>query len=67
MNKVDDLTRLKHIADAADRMVRFTPGKTPADLEADEMLTLALVRLVKIINEAANHVSFIYAGLAKGR
>ncbi len=36
MNKVDDLTRLKHIADAADWMVRFTPGKTPADLESDE-------------------------------
>jgi uncharacterized protein with HEPN domain len=44
MSKVDDLTRLKPIADAVDRVRRFTEGKTSADLESDEMLTLALVR-----------------------
>lgn len=57
MSKVDDLTRLKHIRDASERIIQFTKGRSRSDLDTDEMLSLALVRLVEIIGEAANHVS----------
>ncbi|OKH19058.1 DUF86 domain-containing protein [[Limnothrix rosea] IAM M-220] len=57
MSKIDDLTRLKHIRDASERIIQFTEGRSRSDLDTDEMLALALVRLVEIIGEAANHIS----------
>ena len=43
--------------DASKKAVEFCAGKTEADLAKDEMLTLAVVRLVEIIGEAAKNVS----------
>ncbi|ANV83729.1 hypothetical protein AWQ21_04645 [Picosynechococcus sp. PCC 7003] len=57
MSKIDDFTRLKHIQDSARLVLQFTAGRTRDDLASDEMLSLALVRLVEIIGEAANHIS----------
>lgn len=57
MSKVDDLTRLKHIRDAAQEALSFTKNRTRDDLDTDRMLSLALVRLVEIIGEAGNRVS----------
>ncbi len=48
MSKVDDLTRLKHIRDAAQEALSFTNNRTRNDLDTDRMLSLALVRLVEI-------------------
>ena len=53
----DDDVRLRHLVDAAERAIRFARGRSRADLDADEMLTLALTKLVEIVGEAAKQVS----------
>ncbi len=53
----DDLIRLRHMLDAAQRARRFIQGRERTDLEMDEMLSLAIVRLLEIVGEAAAHVS----------
>jgi uncharacterized protein with HEPN domain len=57
MSKIDDLTRLKHIRDSAKEALSFVKNRTREDLERERMLSLALVRLIEIIGEAANNVS----------
>jgi uncharacterized protein with HEPN domain len=57
MSKIDDLTRLKHIRDAAEEALFFVKNRTKEDLDNDRMLSLALVRLIEIMGEAANNVS----------
>lgn len=52
-----DEVRLRHIRDAARDAIKFIQGRTRADLDRDEMLNLALVRLLEIIGEAANGIS----------
>jgi uncharacterized protein with HEPN domain len=53
----DDLTRLRHMRDAAQKAVRFAQDKTRDALETDEMLTLSLVKCIEIIGEAAARVT----------
>jgi uncharacterized protein with HEPN domain len=43
--------------DAAKKIIRFTKSKTRTNLDTDEQLALALVRLVEIIGEAATKVT----------
>ncbi len=43
--------------DAALKALHFTKGKNKIDHETDELLVLALVRLIEIIGEAANKVT----------
>ena len=57
MSKIDDLTRLKHIRDAVMITIDFIKGRNRDDLDNDQMLSLALVRLIEIIGEAANNIS----------
>ena len=57
MSKIDDLTRLKHIRDAVMITIDFIKGRNRNDLDNDQMLSLALVRLIEIIGEAANNIS----------
>ncbi len=42
--------------DAARKAVSFAHGRTRADLDSDEQLALALVRLLEILGEAAKQV-----------
>ena len=60
MSKTDDITRLKHIRDAAQKAINFVKDKERDNLDNDEMLYLALVRLIEIIGEAANNISEFY-------
>ena len=57
MSKIDDLTRLRHMIDASKEAVVFLTGKSKADLLRDRLLSLALVRLLEIVGEAASRVS----------
>lgn len=57
MMKDDDNIRLKHMLDAANKILEFTNGITQKDFEADEKLSLAVTRLIEIIGEAANNIS----------
>lgn len=52
-----DANRMQHMLDAATKAVSFVIGKSRSDLDADEKLSLALVRLVEIIGEAASKVT----------
>ena len=53
----DDQVRLNHLRDAARTALRFTQDRTRSDIEHDEMLRLALTKLIEIIGEAAKQVS----------
>jgi len=54
---VSDAVRVRHILDASRQAVAFIAGRARTDLDADYMLSLALVRLLEIIGEAARGVS----------
>jgi len=53
----DDVVPLRHALDAAEKAILFLEGRRREDLEEDEMLGFAIVRLLEIIGEAAKLVS----------
>ena len=53
----DDLIYIGHMHDTALKAWQKIDGKTRADYDANEDLTLALAHLVQIIGEAARRVS----------
>jgi len=57
MAKHDDDVSLRHMLEHAREAVTFMEGKDRSDLEASRMLSLAVVRLIEIVGEAANRVS----------
>jgi len=52
-----DSIRLQHMLDAARKATHYIEGRSRSDLDKDEMLTLALIRLLEIIGEAARNVT----------
>ena len=54
---IDDDTRLRHMRDAALEAIGMCRDIGRRDIEENRQLGLALVKLVEIIGEAANHVS----------
>src|SRR5918912_107887 len=54
---LDDATRLRHMLEAAEEAVGFAAGRTRAELDRERMLSLALVRLIEVIGEAAANVT----------
>jgi uncharacterized protein with HEPN domain len=57
MATTDDVTRLKHMLEAAQKAMYYTQDRSRRDLDADEMLALAIVRLLEIVGEAAKNIS----------
>lgn len=55
MSQPDDI-RIRHMIEAGERAVGFVAGRSRADLDTDEMLRFALVKLVEIVGEAAKQV-----------
>lgn len=53
MSRHDDAVRLRHMLDAARKAVALTAGKARVDVDSDEVIQLALARLLEIIGEAA--------------
>ena len=53
----DDLTRLRHMLDAANDAIRFAADRQRADLDGDRMLLLSLLKCIEIVGEAASRVS----------
>jgi uncharacterized protein with HEPN domain len=53
----DDLIRLRHMLDAAREAVEFARNSRRKDLDGDRKLTLALVKDVEIIGEAAFQIA----------
>jgi len=52
----DDRIRLQHMLDAAREAMSFAEGRTRADLDSDRQMTLALVKEIEIIGEAAYQI-----------
>ena len=53
----DDLVRLQHMLESARAIRRFVQGRSRDDLETDMQLTLALVKAIEIVGEAANQMA----------
>jgi uncharacterized protein with HEPN domain len=53
----DDEVRVRHLVEAASKAVSYAAGRSRSDLDDDELLRLALTKLVEIVGEAAKHVS----------
>jgi uncharacterized protein with HEPN domain len=56
MSKHDLRIRLQDMLDHAREATTLTQGRSRADLSADRVLSLALVRLLEIVGEAANSI-----------
>jgi uncharacterized protein with HEPN domain len=52
-----DLTRLRHMRDAAQEVVAFTQGNTRSSLDTDRLLVRGLSMSIGIIGEAASKLS----------
>jgi uncharacterized protein with HEPN domain len=57
MSAVDDISRLRHIADACQEALSFIDDRVRSDLSSNRMLALSLVKELEIIGEAANNLS----------
>lgn len=57
MSGSEDAVRIRYMLDAARKAAELASGKTTAELERDEVLELALTRLIEIIGEAAKNIS----------
>lgn len=51
-----DRRRLRDMLNAAQKALSFAEGRSRQDLDSNEMLALALVRLLEVIGEAARFV-----------
>lgn len=52
-----DVIRLTHMLRHSKEAVQLAAGRTRADLDADRLFNLALVRLLEIVGEAASRVT----------
>lgn len=57
MTHATDAVRLKHMLEAAVKAIDYTSQHTRTTLEQDEILNLAVVRLLEIVGEASRHIS----------
>ena len=57
MKPPDDVIRLRHLREAAQKAIDFSSRRTRQSLDDDELLRLALTKLVEIVGEAAKQVS----------
>jgi len=53
----DDLIRLRHMLNAAEEALAFSSGTSKKEFSCDRMATLAVVKDIEIIGEAAGKVS----------
>ncbi|WP_250124971.1 HepT-like ribonuclease domain-containing protein [Chroococcidiopsis sp. CCMEE 29] len=60
MSKIDNLSRLLHMRDAAIEAINFAFGRRRDELNTNRMLTLALVKDIEIVGEAASRISAEY-------
>ena len=53
----DDLTRLRHMIEFAQGALRFAEHRSREDLDHDQMLTLAIMKAIETVGEAASKLS----------
>jgi uncharacterized protein with HEPN domain len=52
-----DVVRLQHMVDAANQALAFVAEKSRSEFENDQVLALALVKLIEIFGEAASKIT----------
>ncbi|MEI8080203.1 MAG: HepT-like ribonuclease domain-containing protein [bacterium] len=57
MSRHDDSITLRQMLEHIEEAVSLTKGRTEADIGADRVLFLALLKLVEIVGEAATRIS----------
>lgn len=57
MSQHKDKIRLRHMVESAQEALGLIEGKTRTEVETDRVLSLALVRLMEVVGEAAARVS----------
>jgi len=57
MTRRDDKVTLRHMLDHAHEVVSMAHGRTRLDLDRDRQFSLATLKLVEIVGEAANRVT----------
>lgn len=57
MTAVDDLSRLRHMRDAAREILEFMEDESRDSLDSNRMLQMAVIKELEIIGEAANNIS----------
>ena len=53
----DEQIRLRHMLDAAQKASSFVKSRSRGDLDSDEMLALAVIRLLEVMGEATRGLS----------
>jgi uncharacterized protein with HEPN domain len=53
----DDIVRVRHMLEYADKAILFTGGCKRSDLDSNEILALAVIHLIEILGEASRSVS----------
>ncbi len=53
----NDLIRMRHMRDAAQRALAFSVDKRREDFDTDYMLLFAVTRAIEVVGEAASKVS----------
>ncbi len=56
MPRHDPSVRMLHMRDFAEKALAMCAGRTRSDMDADEMFSLAVTRLIELVGEAASHV-----------
>ena len=56
MPKHDPMVALRQMSEAAREAIELAAGKSRKDLDSDRLLSLALVRLLEVLGEAASRV-----------
>ncbi len=57
MTPPEDVVRIRHLQEAAQKAIDFSQGSTRQSLDDDELLRLALTKLIEIVGEAAKQVT----------
>ena len=52
-----NIVRLQHMFDSARKAIDFCKGHTREDLDSEDLLGLAVVRLIEVVGEAASQVT----------
>lgn len=52
-----DVVRLQHMLEATQKAIAFCEGSTREDLDTDDLLGLAVQRLIEMVGEAASQVT----------
>ena len=61
--EIDALARVQHMLDYAREAEDMAQGRVRADLDADRMFNLALVRLAEVVGEAASWIESDFRAL----